>query len=49
VLWTKQRAQIDVRMAMKKISRVVKVVIDRCLVADQTNARAFEQRSIVFK
>ena len=43
VLWTKQRAQIDVWMIVKKIGGVMKVVIDGCLIADQPGASAFQQ------
>jgi hypothetical protein len=49
VLRTEQRAQIDIRMVMQQVSRVTIRVIDRCLIADQTNTRATKVRMTIFK
>jgi hypothetical protein len=49
VLWTKERNQVDVGMLVQKISGVMKTVIDGSLVADESDACAFEQRRAIFK
>jgi hypothetical protein len=36
-------------MTVQQIGSVTKTVIDRSLVADESDARAFKQRSAVFK
>jgi hypothetical protein len=46
VLRTKQRFQLNAIMLMQQIRSVVKPVIDRCLIADQSNARTANPRTV---
>jgi hypothetical protein len=49
MLWPKQRSEFDVRVFIKKVSRVAKLVIHGRLVTNEPDARASQQAQFRFK
>jgi hypothetical protein len=40
VLWTKERRQLDLGVLVKQIGCMAETMVDRCLIADQSDACA---------